>query len=78
MQGVNICRVYWAALWRMGWRDIDGALMRTEKSIRVVEIVAKESQVEVGNTVRWYPGPDSVTVELCVGQGRAPEPGPWG
>lgn len=56
----------------------DGALMRTEKSIRVVEIVAKESQVEVGNTVRWYPGPDSVTVELCVGQGRAPEPGPWG
>lgn len=55
-----------------------GALMRTEKSIRVVEIVAKESQGEVGNTVRWYPGPDSVTVELCVGQGRAPEPGPWG
>lgn len=46
MRGVQVCRVFLAVTWRMGWRDADGTWMGTEESIQAVVIITTQKAGE--------------------------------
>lgn len=54
VQGVQICRVYWAAIWRMGWRGADGT--RTGTKINRAEVIGtseRTGELETRSVVAW-------------------------
>lgn len=77
VQGVKICRVYWAAIWRMGWRGADGTWIGTEKSIRAV-VIAKERKERLETQLRGGLGPTPWLLDVRGGQGWPGVPAPWG